>query len=575
MPIVRLDEATVRRIAAGEVVERPASVVKELVENALDAGARAIRVEIAAGGRELIRVQDDGCGMLPEELPLAVERHTTSKLRDFADLARLTTYGFRGEALAAISAVSDFEIASRPPASGHGARLRVRFGKPGRVEPVGMSVGTIVTVRDLFATVPARRRFLRQDATETAYIQRVLAALALARPDVRVEFVVDGRTALATPGSGRLVDALAGVYGAETAASIVSLEPIESGEIAVHGAIGLPAVARANRQSLFLLVNGRWIESRTLVAAIEQAYHTLLMVGRYPIGVVAVSLPPDRVDVNVHPTKREVRFADERAVAAAVHEAVRRTLLSHLPAQPPPAVTFSPLEPPVIQRRLLVADPSRVPPPPPVISPAAPETGEAPSSAPPAEGRLPILRVLGQVRQSYIIAEGPDGMYLIDQHAAHERILLERLLEQVATRGVEQQRLLEPLVLELTPQQLEISVRYARELRELGWEMEPFGGTSVAVRAVPAVVQRNIERVLTAVLDELATGGRGTTPLERVAISTACHSAIRAGQELSLPEMRELIRQLEQCQAPNACGHGRPTVVHLSTEELERHFGRR
>ena len=188
---------------------------------------------------------------------------------------------------------------------------------------------------------------------------------------------------------------------------------------------------------------------------------------------------------------------------------------------------------------------------------------------------MPILRVLGQVRQSYIIAEGPDGMYLIDQHAAHERILLEHLLDQLATRGVEQQRLLEPLVLELTPQQLETSVRYARELRELGWEMDPFGGTSVAVRAVPAVVQRNIERVLTAVLDELATGGRGTTPLERVAISTACHSAIRAGQELSLPEMRELIRQLEQCQAPNACGHGRPTVVHLSTEELERHFGRR
>ncbi|MCX2727201.1 DNA mismatch repair endonuclease MutL [Thermomicrobium sp. 4228-Ro] len=575
MPIVRLDEATVRRIAAGEVVERPASVVKELVENALDAGARTIRVEVVAGGRELIRVQDDGCGIPAEELPLAVERHATSKLRRFEDLARLASYGFRGEALAAISAVSDFEIASRPSEASHGGRLRVRFGKSGRIEPVGMPVGTIVTVRDLFANVPARRRFLRQDATETAYIHRVLAALALARPDVRVELVVDRRTVLTTPGSGRLVDALAGVYGAETAAKIVPLEPTNSGDVVVHGAIGLPVVARANRQALFVLVNGRWIESRTLVAAIEQAYHTLLMVGRYPIGVVAVSLPPDRVDVNVHPTKREVRFADERVVAAAVHEAVRRTLLCHLPTQPPPAVTFNPLEQPVVQRRLLVADPSRVPVPAPLPSSPTANSREASAGASPAEGRLPVLRVLGQVRQSYIIAEGPDGMYLIDQHAAHERILLEQLLEQLATRGVEQQRLLEPLVLELSPQQLEASERYAGDLRQLGWEVEPFGGASVAVRAVPRVVQRNIERVLTAVLDDLASGGRGTTPLECVAISTACHSAIRAGQELSLPEMRELIRQLEQCRAPNACGHGRPTVVHLSTEELERHFGRR
>jgi len=574
MPIVRLDEATVRRIAAGEVVERPASVVKELVENALDAGARTIRVEIVAGGREVIRVQDDGCGIPPEELPLAVERHTTSKLRRFEDLACLASYGFRGEALAAISAVSDFEIVSCVRAASHGARLRVRFGRVGRVEPVGAPPGTVVTVRDLFATVPARRQFLRQDATEAAYIQRALAALALAHPEVRVELVVDGRVALATPGTGRLVDALVGVFGAETAAAIVPLEAQEGGEVTVHGAIGLPHVSRANRQSLFLLVNGRWVESRTLHAAIEQAYHTLLMVGRYPLGVVAVSLPPHRVDVNVHPTKREVRFADERAVAAAVHDAVRRTLLAHLPAQPPPAVTFSPLEPPVVQRRLLVADPSRVPaatahPPEPVAAPPA-ATAERVASQ-----RLPVLRVLGQVRQAYIIAEGPDGMYLIDQHAAHERILLEQLLEQLATRHVEQQRLLEPLVVELAPVQLEAYERYAEDLRQLGWEIEPFGGATVALRAVPAVVQRSVERVLTAVLDELARGGRGTSPLERVAISTACHSAIRAGQELSLPEMRELIRQLEQCRAPNACGHGRPTIVHLSTEELERHFGRR
>ncbi len=575
MPIVRLDEATVRRIAAGEVVERPASVVKELVENALDAGARMIRVEVIAGGRELIRVQDDGCGIPAEELPLAIERHTTSKLRRFEDLAHLLSYGFRGEALAAISAVSDFEIVSCTPGASFGARLRVRFGQPARVEPVGAAPGTVVTVRDLFATVPARRRFLRQDATEVASIQRALAALALAHPAVRFEFIVDGRSTLVTPGSGSLVDVLAAVFGLETAAQIVPIETEPHGEVMVTGAVGLPAVSRANRQAFFLLVNQRWVESRTLVAAAEQAYHTLLMVGRYPIGVIAIQLPPERVDVNVHPTKREVRFADERAVAAAVHEAVRRTLLMHLPVQPPPAVTFSPLSSPAVQRRLLVADPTRAEPLIERSNSELPPVSPIEGSGKEGDQRLPILRVLGQVKQSYIIAEGPDGMYLIDQHAAHERILLERLSNELATHGVEQQRLLEPLVLELTPAQLEAFERYADELARLGWEIEQFGGVSVAVRAVPAVVQRSIERVLLAVLDELAVGGRGTTPLEQVLISVACHSAIRAGQELSLPEMRELIRQLEQCQTPHACGHGRPTVVHLSTEELERQFGRR
>jgi DNA mismatch repair protein MutL len=490
-------------------------------------------------------------------------------------LARLASYGFRGEALAAISAVSECEIVSRVPDAPYGARLLVRYGRPGRVEPIGAAPGTVVTVRDLFANVPARRRFLRQDATEAALIQRTLAALALAHSEVRFELTNDGRTVLATSGSGDLLDALIGVYGAETATQLLRLEEYRAGEIVVQGAVGLPRVSRPNRQALFVLVNQRWVESRTLVAAIEQAYHTLLMVGRYPIGVVAVSLPGDRVDVNVHPTKREVRFADERAVAAAVYEAVRRTLLAHVPENPPPPVTFSPLSPSVVQRRLQVADPTRE------LGSSRPGTPEelvdAPASTRSADSAnwLPVLRVLGQVRQAYIIAEGPDGMYLIDQHAAHERILLDRLLAQLEARGVEQQALLEPLVLELSPVQLATVERYRDALVQLGWELEPFGGAAVAVRVVPAVVQRSIEQVLIAVLDDLAAGGRGTTPLERVAISTACHSAIRAGQELSLPEMRELIRQLEQCRVPNACAHGRPTVVHLSTEELERQFSRR
>lgn len=584
MPIQVLDEATIAKIAAGEVIERPASVVKELVENALDAGARSVVVEIVAGGRECIRVRDDGAGMSAADLPLAIERHATSKLRRFEDLAHLRTFGFRGEALASIAAVSDLEIVTRPVDATHGHRLRSTFGRRTAVEPVAAAPGTVVTVRDLFANVPARRSFLRQEGTETAYIQRVVSACALAHPEVRFELVVDGWTALATDGSGSLENALVGIFGAEVAAQMVPIAPpdelpaqAEPLLLQVRGYVGLPTLTRSNRQGMLFFVNRRWIESRPLSVAVEQAYHSLIMVGRYPVAVVHLELPPDRVDVNVHPTKREVRFSDERAVFSALQAAVRRTLARHTPAQSVPSISFSPLSPPALQRRLVLADPSRASRP--VTEAEAARQEAEPREAPlggEGERALPVLRVLGQLHSTYIIAEGPDGLYLIDQHAAHERVLLEQLMVQYERASVDAQVLLEPLVVELTPTQLAVLEDYREELRQLGFQLEPFGGSTIAIRAVPAVMhRRSPNTTLLAILDELAGGGRGASRLEALAISTACHSAIRAGQELTLAEMRELVRQLEECTAPRACGHGRPTMLHLSQQELERQFARR
>ncbi|HET7037443.1 MAG TPA: DNA mismatch repair endonuclease MutL [Thermomicrobiaceae bacterium] len=571
MPIQLLDDATIGKIAAGEVVERPASVVKELVENALDAGARRLRVELEQGGKALIRVSDDGAGMRPAELPLALARHATSKLRAFSDLDRLACYGFRGEALASIAAVSVLEIVSRAADHDHAARLRAHFG---RVEPAGAvpaAPGTTITVRDLFANVPARAAFLRADVTEAGYAQRAVAACALAHPEVRVELLSDGKPVFRTDGSGRLANAAVGVLGAEVAARLIPIAgESEDQGVRVGGLIGLPSLTRGNRQQLILLVNRRWIEHKSLAFALEQAYHTLIMVGRYPVAVINLELPPDRVDVNVHPTKREVRFREERLVFATLQRAARAALMAHTPVQSVPSVVVSPLSAAGVQRRLTLADPERAGRPAPrTPARAAPAPAAASSAAPP-------LRVLGQVGGTYIIAEGPNGLYLIDQHAAHERVLLEELLTRLARQTPEAQRLLEPLVVELNPGQLAVFEGLRAELTHLGFELEGFGGSALAIRAVPAIMRRREPReTLLAILDEAAQGGDGLSRVEALAMTTACHSAIRAGQTLSLAEMRELVLQLEGCTAPRACAHGRPTMLHLSQTELERQFERR
>ena len=574
MTIRVLTPETAAKIAAGEVVERPSSVVKELVENALDAGASAIAVEVSGGGQELIRVTDDGCGLASEELELAFARHATSKLIG-DDLLSITTLGFRGEALPAIAAVAEVEIVSRPPGTESAAYVRLDGGAVVERGERGAPAGTSVSVSRLFARQPARRKFLRSPSTEANHIASVVSHYALAYPTVRVALTLDGRQALLTDGNGELRDAIAAVYGADVAAAMLLVRPGD-GLVAVDGLAAAPQVSRAGRGYVSLFVNGRWIQSRRLAYAVEEAYRGLLMVGRYPIAVLHLRLPLEEVDVNVHPTKAEVRFRDESAVFGAVQRAVRAALLETAPVAVATAAPTAPTAPfdlspqpsstplwehaRALERRHVEAGPA--------------EPLAATGVSTPAE-TLPALRVIGQFGSTYVIAEGPDGMYLIDQHAAHERVLYERFCRQRLERAPEVQALLEPLALELSPPRRALLAEQEELLREHGFAVEPFGEEAYLLRALPASLAGSDPRqAVGSFLDLMLEEGEGDRR-DRVAMSLACHGAIRAGKTLSQEEMRELVVQLEGSEAPNSCPHGRPTMIHMSAELLARQFGRR
>jgi DNA mismatch repair protein MutL len=582
MTLRLLDERTIGKIAAGEVVERPVSVVKELVENAIDAGATRIRVAVRGGGTELIEVVDDGCGIAPVDLPLAVCRHATSKLSSFEDLDSLTTLGFRGEALPSIGAVSTLTIRSRTADTTHASLLRVTFGDVDTPVTVGASQGTAVTARDLFGNVPARRKFLRQPSTETSYIQRAVSAYAAMYPAVAFELVIDGRRAFVTAGSGDAIAAATAAWGTEVGRAAILLEVLDESAVVpgvtVDGWITAPELSRSHRQGIVIFVNGRWVQNRALAFALEEAYHSLLLVGRHPLAAIHIRLDPAAVDVNVHPTKAEVKFVDERAACRAVQRAVH-TALARRSHDDLPQVRFEPISatPAARQRPIPFA--------PPRFGSLEIETKdsarEAESRAPNGSGSshpsgVPMLRVLGQIAASYIIAEGPDGMYLIDQHAAHERVLYERILTQLREQAVDRQTLLDPLVVDLSPEEMTAFERSAAELAEIGFEIDRWDGGAVAVRAIPALINGvDVTQRLRLILRELAEGGQGESWLDAVAVSTACHTSIRAGQALSIPEMRELVSALESASQPRACGHGRPTMLHLSGSDLERQFQRR
>lgn len=573
MAVHLLTDDTIGKIAAGEVIERPASVVKELLENAIDAGARHVAVKIAAGGSELIEIVDDGCGMAPGDLELAIQRHATSKLQTFADLDQLATLGFRGEALPSIAAVSDFSVKTRPAAAETGAEVAIHYGQPASPQLVATSPGTRVSVVDLFGNVPARRKFLRQQGTEAAYVGRIVAAYAAAYPEIQFALTIDERRAFITDGGGDLIGAATGAFGADVGQTALLLRPLDEAAavpgVEVDGWIGAPEITRAHRQQMMFFVNGRWVQNRAMSFALEEAYHSLIMVGRHPTCVVRIRLDPAAVDVNVHPTKAEVKFVDERAVCRAVQRAAHAALTG-MPHDALPDVHWE--AGPSVRQQAIVLPPHA---PTAIVEPDAGEpAAEAANGAHPSG--IPLLRVLGQVAATYIIAEGPEGMYLIDQHAAHERVMYEKIQVQMQAKMVDRQPLLDPLVVDLTADELAVVERSASELADVGFELERFGDGAIAVRAVPAIMRRvDIAERLRLILRELADGGVGTSWLDSVAISTACHSSIRAGQQLSLAEMRELVAELERTSQPRACGHGRPTMLHMSQTEMERQFSRR
>ncbi len=576
MPIKILDQEVVSRIAAGEVVERPASVVKELVENSLDAGASQVSIEVRGGGVSLIRVTDNGAGIHPEELELAFQRYATSKITGLDDLESISSLGFRGEALPSIAAVSEIEVVSCAGGETTGNYLKMKGGVGAGKRSQGRARGTTITVRDLLRNVPARLKFLKSTATENSHIADIVSQYALAYPEVRFSLSVDGRAVLRTPGSGLLIDSIAEVFGPEVARKMLPVGGEEgqwqggsaSSSITVTGMVGSPAVSRSNRNYLSFFVNRRWINSRLLNWAVEEAYHGLLMQGKHPVAVINIEMPPGEVDVNVHPTKTEVKFRNERLVFSTVQKAVRRALieLAPVPGIEEVAAAYGKPEQSVQPGRTLWTSPPAGNAPSPFATP--------PAAQPTPVVSLPALRLLGQLAGSYIVAEGPEGLYVIDQHAAHERIVFEMIQRQSSGREVKVQGLLEPATLEVAPGQDEILKTRYQELSEFGFSLEPFGDRTYLVRSVPAVLGgRDWTSTLRELLDSLLEE-RDSDWREKLSISISCHSAIRAGQVLADDEMRGLLRQLEQTETPNTCPHGRPTIIRLSSSQLEREFRR-
>ena len=574
MPIRLLSPEVASQIAAGEVVERPASVGKELVENALDAGAKSISISIEEAGRRLIEVADDGSGIPTNELALAVSRHATSKLATAKELFSISTLGFRGEALASIGSVSRLTITSRAADAEIGARIRVEAGQEGIVEQVGVPVGTVVQVENLFYNVPARLKFLKSDTTERRAIDTFVTRYALAYPDVRFKLTEGKKVILQTSGDGDRRTILATLYGVETAKQMLEVIAEDEG-LKLSGFISPISVTRSNRREMTFFINGRWVQDIPLNAAITQAYHTMLMVGRYPLATLFLEVDPAAVDVNVHPAKAEVRFREQNKAFSFVQRAVRRALLAYAPV---PSVTPTtlwgnqPSEPRQEGLDWSMAQDAK----------QAETSGASPSSDNEAEqsafANIPLLRLIGQIGATYLVAEGPDGLYLVDQHAAHERVLFEKLMLQYDKRDIPSQTLLEAESVTLPPAQATLLGEQLELLNRFGFQVEPFGPNTFQVRAMPTLfVGSDAASALRALVEDFE---EDESPLQeeleaRVAARVCKRMAVKAGQALANDEQRTLLSDLENCDSPRTCPHGRPTMIHLSVDMLERQFGRK
>jgi DNA mismatch repair protein MutL len=541
-------------IAAGEVVERPASVLKELVENSLDAGARRISVEVRGAGRTLLRVADDGSGIPPDQLDLAFQRHATSKVSTLDDLAAITTLGFRGEALASVAAVADVECRSG------GSRVRLRAAELIEEGVAMPAPGTVIEVRDLFANTPARLAFLKSEATENAACVRTVESYALLYPEVRFEMRVESRTSVRTPGDGDGLGAAAAVLGAAVAAELMPV----AGQ-GVSGLTSPPSVSRGNRDGILLAVNRRPVVSRALTYAVEECYLGALETGRHPVVVLGLEIDPHDVDVNVHPAKREVRFHNERRLFADIQQAVRAALSGSGPYRlraPSAAAVAEPA------RFRFSAGSS------PAVGP--PSTGFAGYSPDVAGESGGPLRPLGQVMNGYLVAEGEDGVVLVDQHAAHERVLYNRFLARLEARSPASpsQALLLPEVLELSPGQVAAAADHRERLEALGFTVEDFGPRAVRLSAAPAETPADRAPAALEELLGLLADSRSDELTPRAAASLACHSAVRFGDRLDPSEQRRLLAELEVAGESMTCPHGRPTRLLLTWPELKRHFRR-
>ncbi|MBI3667316.1 MAG: DNA mismatch repair endonuclease MutL [Acidobacteria bacterium] len=640
MGLIRiLPDNVANKIAAGEVVERPASVVKELLENSLDAGAGRMRMEVDAGGKRLIRVADDGVGMLRDDALLAFERHATSKLREVGDLLSIATLGFRGEALPSIASVSRLQLETRSAREQTGTRVEIAGGKLLKVEEVASAPGAILTVQDLFFNVPARRKFLRSEQTELAHIASLVTHYSLAHPDKSFLLTTPRGELLNVTPVETLRERVFQVFGAEILEDLVALgncekqiqvgpswtPPVEAVAAAqtepeepeqkpfrLTGFVSRPQVQKLNRNSIYIFVNRRLIRDRLLLHALSSAYHNLLPAGCYPFALLFLEIPFDEVDVNVHPSKTEVRFRHQSFVHDFVRDAVRERLVEtkpvatfpvsppvRAPSGPQPAGPQPAVSVPYSEASLLLMESDaalplsdfalrpNVPPPgrfdfssaPPIeveAPPAAPAV--APQAAVESLASLGELQPLGQVKDSFIVAAGADGLWIIDQHVAHERILFEKILRQRSKGAVERQRLLMPMVVRLTAGQQINFPRLAEELNAAGFELEPFGHQTIAVKAAPAgLANDQIEKLLTEILDTPETELRNLSTADlqaKVAASIACHAAIKINTPLDPRKMQWLLEELGKTDCPMSCPHGRPIVLRYSMKEILKAFHR-
>jgi DNA mismatch repair protein MutL len=597
-----LPEILASQVAAGEVIERPASVVKELVENSIDAGARKIEVNVRRGGISLIRVVDDGCGMDRDDALLSLERHATSKIRTSADLAAIATLGFRGEALPSIASVSRFRLTTREPAAVAGTEIIVAGGKIETVRDAGEAPGTQIEVRSIFYNLPARRKFLRSENTESRNIEHQLHLQATGHPEIAFVFVRDERVVFQLPAVASLLDRIRDLHGKEMVDRLLAVEEsAKNASIRIRGLIGQAGVSRQTRAQQLVFVNGRAVENALLTAALREGYHTALMKGQFPVTFLFLDLDPAAVDVNVHPAKREVRFRDPNSVREAIVETVRRTLESgrhewqqqfQRPAvvagidDPGPAKTAPPSEelggrrPP-----LQPAEPAMTEPLPSFHAqpneslmpiPAAPEWSSQPAPAAPGSQQFQIIGVLNKL---YVLMENQEGLVLVDQHAAHERILFEELRRRMEEQGVPSQRLLLAQTFELAPRDAEWVERNAGTLQKMGIGIEPFGQNAFKIDSLPTFLDvADPVTFMRKVIDGLKSASNGSSAMrlgEEMIAKTVCRHAVKANDPLRYLEVEKLITDLLQCDLPYCCPHGRPTMIQISHTELEKKFGRK
>jgi len=576
-----LSDTLASQVAAGEVIERPASVVKELVENSVDAQAHSIEVMIKRGGISLIRVTDDGTGMDRDDALLCLERHATSKIRTAADLATVGTLGFRGEALPSIASVARFRLTTREKEAVAGTEVLVSGGKLETVRDGGEAPGTQVEVRSLFYNLPARRKFLRSENTETRNIEHQLNLQAIGHPDIAFSLVRDERLIFQLPATKSLRDRIRDLMGSELLARLLEVERAAREKLRVSGFIGQAGVSRASRTQQFVFVNGRAIESPVIGAALKEGYHTALMKGQFPVTFLFVELDPAEVDVNVHPAKREVRFRDPAGVREAVVAAIRRTLEGDRSSWQEqfraPAASDVPF----------VRPPESIAPPSDETQSSFPVERNEPAVTDhrfaPNDDRPPLpqhqFRILGILNKLYVLMENAEGLVLVDQHAAHERILFEELRRRMEAKGVSSQRLLLPQVIELAPRDAEWIERNLTTLQKMGLGVEEFGRHTFKLESLPPFLSGvDPARLLQDVIDSLKSASNNSSPLrlgEEMIAKTVCRHAVKANDLLRQPEVEKLIRDLLECELPYCCPHGRPTMIQISLGELEKKFGRK